>query len=100
MVGIAIMLDTQEQRILSRDVRGPNRIKPFRVDCGCVFISNSNFDNRGDFSLVIWTIMIPAIKQRCALMSLSFNRQDIISYTLSLATVMLKTVKFPAKGAL
>jgi replication-associated recombination protein RarA len=26
-----IALDTQAERILSRDVRGPNRIKPFRV---------------------------------------------------------------------
>ena len=37
-----IALDTQAERILSRDVRGPNRINPFRVDCGMVLISNKN----------------------------------------------------------
>lgn len=96
-----IVLDTQETRILSRDVKGPNRIKPFRVDCGCVFISNKNFDNPGDFSPAIWSTMIPAIKQRCAVMSLSFESQDIINYTDSVARGMLKTIKFSGeKGAL
>jgi hypothetical protein len=32
---------------------GPNRIKPFRVDCAMVFISNKNFDVPGDFSPAI-----------------------------------------------
>jgi hypothetical protein len=59
-----IALDTQAERILSRDVRGPNRINPFRVDCGMVFVSNKNFDGPGDFSPAIWSSMIPAIKQR------------------------------------
>jgi hypothetical protein len=84
------------ERILSRDVRGPNRIKPFRVDCGMVFISNKNFDDPGDFSPAIWSSMIPAIKQRCAIMSLSFERRHVIDYTLWLAVEggMLKNIRF------
>jgi hypothetical protein len=91
-----IALDTQAERILSRDVRGPNRIKPFRVDCGMVFISNKNFDDPGDFSLAIWSSMIPAIKQRCAIISLSFERQHVIDYTMWLAIEggMLKNIRF------
>jgi hypothetical protein len=91
-----IALDTQAERILSRDVRGPNRIKPFRVDCGMVFISNKNFDDPGDFSPAIWSSMIPAIKQRCAIMSLSFERRHVINYTMWLAIDggMLKNIRF------
>ncbi len=91
-----IALDTQAERILSRDVRGPNRINPFRVDCGMVFISNKNFDDPGDFSPAIWSSMIPAIKQRCAIMSLSFERRHVIDYTMWLAIEggMLKNIRF------
>jgi hypothetical protein len=94
-----IALDTRTERILSRDVRGPNRVKPFRVDCGMVFISNKSFDDPRDFSPAIWSSMIPAIKQRCAILSLSFERQHIVDYTLWLASEggMLKNIRF--KGA-
>ena len=61
-----------------------------------VFISNKNFDDPGDFSPAIWSSMIPAIKQRCAIMSLSFERRHVIDYRLWLAVEggMLKNIRF------
>jgi hypothetical protein len=94
-----ILLDSQGERILSRDVRGPNRIEPFRVECGAVFISNKNFDDRGEFPPAIWSAMIPATKQRCAIVSLSFDRQHVIDYTMSLAIDMLKAIRFKDSAA-
>ena len=93
-----ILLDSQGERILSRDVRGPNRVESFRAECGAVFISNKNFDDPGEFTPAIWSAMIPLIKQRCAIVSLSFGRQHIIDYTMSLTPEMLKNVRFKGGG--
>ena len=62
-----------------------------------VFISNKNFDDPGDFSPAIWSTMIPGIKQRCAIMSLSFARDG--DYLISVGMDSTVRVWNVAQGA-
>ena len=76
-----ILLDSRHTRTLSHDVKGPNRIGSFPVDCGVIFLSNKDFENPSQFGNSIWQSSILPIKQRCQIIALPSDPFEIYEYS-------------------
>jgi hypothetical protein len=74
-------LDSRDKRTLSHDVKGPNRIGTFPVDCGVIFLSNKDFESPSQFGNSIWQSSILPIKQRCQIIALPSDPFEIYEYS-------------------
>jgi hypothetical protein len=86
LVTLKRALDTQDERWLSHDVNGRNRIPPFRVECGVIFLSNHNFLDPEHFAPRLWATYIEPMLDRAWITALSFDPYDCYCYTGWLAT--------------
>jgi hypothetical protein len=100
LVTLKRALDTQDERWLSHDVNGKNRIPPFRVECGVIFLSNHNFLNPKHFTQRLWVAHIEPMLDRAWITALSFDPYDCYCYTGWLATEqqMLRGLWQPSPG--
>jgi len=86
LVTLKRALDTQGERWLSHDVAGKNRIPPFKVECGVIFLSNHNFLASNHFSRTLWKTHIEPMLDRAWITTLSYDPYDCYCYTGWVAT--------------
>lgn len=93
-----VLLDSHSLRVLSNDVVDPRyRIPPFEVESPVVFLSNLDFDDHRAFAPRIWKSAIPALKSRTRIITLPFDKNAILDYTLRLAPAVLQGVQLRVK---